>query len=370
MSFLDDQPFFTRQLVDAVSDMIYVLDVANKTIQFLNSRATETLFSVDATNGDGYLFLMNSLHPDDRTAWKDLLHNCLIMETGQACEVDVRLRIRAGIYRWFRIRDLVFGRANDGKVSHLTGIIRLLDRQVETGSYRPKGELPEKTFLAVAGRDYQETLRQVYVSLEKIIQSDAPRFSNASKAHLRRAQSMLQKLNLLTSDIISYAMANITDSRIQAVDLNQVADAAIRDLQDSLAAVGGTVTSSGLPFVAGYPSLLLLLFHHLLQQALRSRREEQPLSIRIYSKGEVPPPGVQGIPGRSFVNITFQDTGKGLDPADQETIFELTLPGQERLRYKNVGPAIARRIMDIHKGIITAGNIPGQGAEFACYFPA
>lgn len=370
MSFLDDQTFFTRQIVDSVSDIIYVLDVAHGKIQFLNSRVMELLPIGDTTTGDGYTNFTDTLHPDDHPAWKDHISACLLLETGQACEVDVRLKTRQEGYRWFRIRNLVFGRSQAGLVSHLTGIIHMLNRHEEGRSYRPKGELPERAFLAVASGDYQETLRHIYVLLERIIQADAARFSNTSKAHLRRAQSMLQKLNLLTNDIVSYAIANVTDSRIQAVDLNQVAEAAIHDLQDKLTAAGGTIIHSGLPFIAGYPSMLVLLFHHLLQHSLRSRREGVPLQIRIYSPGEAVPPGLSATPGRSFVNVTFRDNGRGFDAAEKETLFEISSPGQEKLRYKGVGLAIVRRVMDIHKGIITAENIPGEGCAFACYFPA
>src|SRR5262249_4298951 len=58
-----------------------------------------------------------------------------------------------------------------------------------------------KTFTTVAGNNYRETLRHLYINLEMIVTQDARNLSNSSRANLRRAQGAVQKMKLLTEDL-------------------------------------------------------------------------------------------------------------------------------------------------------------------------
>ncbi len=61
-----------------------------------------------------------------------------------------------------------------------------------------------KSFNSITANNYSEALRHVYINLETIITSDARRLSDSGRANIRRAQSAIQKMKLLTNDITNY----------------------------------------------------------------------------------------------------------------------------------------------------------------------
>ncbi len=73
----------------------------------------------------------------------------------------------------------------------------------------------------------------------------------------------------------------------------------------------------------------------------------------------------------NYCHITFSDNGIGFDPKYKERIFEIF----ERLHSKDeypgtgIGLAICKRIVENHKGLITATGEVDKGAQFDIYIP-
>ena len=398
MSLKDDPSLFAGQILSSVSDMIYVLDPVNKHLDFLNSRAADLLYVEPSGPKRGFEFFQLALHEEDRQRRSQHITACLSMPDGRAKEIDVRLRVHTGHYRRFRIRDMVFSRNDDGSVSQLTGIIRLLetadpvtdtplatDPRSAAPPRSPKDEeydLPAKLLLGIVAQDYLEGLRQIYISLEIIISTEGHLFSNASKAHLRRSQSMVQKLNLLTRDVLFNAASTGQDNRSSQVDLTALLAEVLSRMGGKIKASGAKIETEALPQVQGYPLLLSALFRHLLLHALKSGREGRPLRIGIRPghAEEARPPSIDPADTRprpedttpaSFLTVTITDNGNGFDPADREKIFGISYQGLDKMKYRSSGAglAIIKRIMEIHGGFIMADSVSGEGATFTCYFP-
>jgi hypothetical protein len=378
MSLKDDPSLFAGQILSSVSDMIYILDPVNNHLDFLNSRAADMLYVEPSGPKRGFGFFQTALHEEDHQRRSQHITACLSMPDGRAKEIDVRLRVQAGHYRRFRIRDMVFSRNNDGSVNQLTGIIRLLPTPspVDIPSATPapspsatpsatgqdKHDLPAKLLLGIVAQDYLEGLRQIYISLEIIISTEGHLFSNANKAHLRRSQSMVQKLNLLTRDVLFNAASVGEDNHSSRVDLTALLAEVENRMGGKIKASGAKIETDTLPQVQGYALLLSALFRHLLLHALKSGREGRPLLIGIRP----------GHPEASFQTVTISDNGNGFDPADREKIFGISYQGLDKMKYRSSGAglAIVKRIMEIHGGFIMADSVPGEGSTFTCYFPA
>lgn len=375
ISFTDSQFLFAQQLADSISDVIYILDLDNNQFQFLNARARD-LLHLDTGAG-----VETIVHPDDNKRREAHITACLAMKDNEAREIDLRLQASDGSYKWFHVRDLVFRRREDGTVSHLTGIIRLAADNSEDVSrlLAQKNRQLQflhselQTFTTLVTQDYLETLRQVYISLEMIISAEAHKFSNPSKAHLRRAQSMLQKLNLLTKDIVAYAAIDASDGKSNTVNLRDIVEGVEKDLSGKLEAAHARIRSGNLPVIKGYPLLLSVLFNHLLVNAIRFRHPDRPLMIDISSRqlaaSDIRHPGAY--PGRAYYNIEVKDNGVGFNPMDKEKVFEMFYQSHDKTKYKGsgMGLAIVRKIMDIHGGYVAADTIPGEGVKICCYFP-
>jgi signal transduction histidine kinase len=371
MSLKDDPSLFAGQILSVVSDMIYILDPVNNHLDFLNSRAIDLLYAEPSGPNKGFEFFHSALHVEDHQRRNRHIAACLSMPDGRAKEVDVRLKMRAGHYRKFRIRDMVFSRNADGSVNQLTGIIRLLE--TAPNEEEEKYDLPAKLLLGIAAQDYLEGLRQIYVSLEIIVSTEGHLFSNTNKAHLRRTQSMVQKLNLLTRDVLVNASSTATNNSSSPVDLTALLAEVLSKMNGKIKALGAKIETLALPQVHGYPLLLTAMFRHLILNALKSGLDGRPLLIGIQPgpSQDTPPPGLDDKNG-PFLTIMITDNGNGFDPADREKIFGMSYPGSDKMKYRSSSAAlaIAKRIMEIHGGCITANSAPGEGSTFTCYFPA
>jgi signal transduction histidine kinase len=184
---------------------------------------------------------------------------------------------------------------------------------------------------------------------------------------------MLQKLNLLTEDIIAYAAIDVSEGQTAIVDLKDIVERVLKDLSGKLEAVHGTVRCAGLPVVKGHPLLLPVLFNHLISNSIKFRHSVRPLVINIFSK-ELDPSTIRhpgAYPGKSYYMVEVKDNGIGFVPVDREKIFEMFYQVHDKSKFKGsgMGLAIVRKIMDIHGGYVAADSIPGEGASICCYFP-
>jgi light-regulated signal transduction histidine kinase (bacteriophytochrome) len=305
------------------------------------------------------------------------------MSDHEAMEAQFRLQVTDGSYRLFHIRDMIFGRRKDGTVRRITGIMRPAENdgageEMTRLLARKNNELQFlhselQTFTTLVAQDYLESLKQVYISLEMIISAEAHKFSNPSKAHLRRAQAMLQKLNLLTKDIVAYAAIEVPEDRSAIVNLRNIAERVVKDLSGKLDTVHASIHVGELPIVKGHPLLLPVLFNHLISNSIKFRHAIRPLKVDIFSKkleaSTIRHPGAY--PGKSYYLVEAKDNGIGFDPVDREKIFEMFYQGHEKAKFKGsgMGLAIVRKIMDIHGGYVAADGVPGEGASICCYFP-
>jgi two-component system, LuxR family, sensor kinase FixL len=72
--------------------------------------------------------------------------------------------------------------------------------------------------------------------------------------------------------------------------------------------------------------------------------------------------------GDSTVEITVTDSGHGIDPHRVPRLFDPFFT--TRREGLGMGLSIARRIVDAHRGRITAENNPSGGATFRVTLPA
>jgi two-component system, NtrC family, sensor histidine kinase HydH len=70
---------------------------------------------------------------------------------------------------------------------------------------------------------------------------------------------------------------------------------------------------------------------------------------------------------RGGLGISVRDHGEGIAPGDEERIFEPFTT--RRAQGTGLGLAVARRIVELHDGVITARNHPDGGAEFRLWIP-
>jgi signal transduction histidine kinase len=70
--------------------------------------------------------------------------------------------------------------------------------------------------------------------------------------------------------------------------------------------------------------------------------------------------------------IRVSDTGPGIDPAEQERIFEpfyRSQPGRRFPQGMGLGLSIARAVIGAHDGRLELDSVPGRGSRFTVFLP-
>jgi signal transduction histidine kinase len=75
-------------------------------------------------------------------------------------------------------------------------------------------------------------------------------------------------------------------------------------------------------------------------------------------------------PLNSAVCLEVQDTGPGISPDDQATLFESFIQGKHKRDGSGLGLHLSRCIIEAHKGTITISSEVGRGSTFRIKLPA
>ena len=178
-------------------------------------------------------------------------------------------------------------------------------------------------------------------------------------------------MKLLTDDIIAYSKISASYGELALVDLVQIVSSVIESLKPRIIQSNSTVKTDVLPIIQGYPTLLRVLFNHLLDNAIKFRKEHSEHVVNIKAEQvegtAINHPNVNR--DSIYFVVTISDNGIGFQKEDEEKIFEMFYRVHEKkYRGSGIGLPICKKIMDIHGGFITAGCDP-ECTTFNCYFP-
>ncbi|MBF2003705.1 MAG: hybrid sensor histidine kinase/response regulator [Synechococcales cyanobacterium M58_A2018_015] len=70
-----------------------------------------------------------------------------------------------------------------------------------------------------------------------------------------------------------------------------------------------------------------------------------------------------------WVSVTVKDTGAGIPPEDQKSIFERFRQGDHKRAGSGLGLYLSRRIVEAHHGTITLQSQVGEGSQFTVRLP-
>lgn len=77
-----------------------------------------------------------------------------------------------------------------------------------------------------------------------------------------------------------------------------------------------------------------------------------------------------GATNSPWVTIEIEDTGPGITPAEQATLFERFRPGSHKGSGSGLGLHLSRRIVEAHQGTIDVKSELGKGSTFTVRLPA
>ncbi|MBX9634294.1 MAG: hypothetical protein K2X44_04865, partial [Magnetospirillum sp.] len=128
----------------------------------------------------------------------------------------------------------------------------------------------------------------------------------------------------------------------------------------NIEATGATVTVGKLPRILADPGKLAVIFHSLLDNALKFHHPARPLEIQVDSQRE---------DGRWLFRVA--DNGIGIAPEFRDGVFSLfsRLHTRDRIPGNGTGLALARKLVEAHGGRIWVDSGAEEGAVICFTLP-
>ncbi|PGF15246.1 PAS domain-containing sensor histidine kinase [Natrinema sp. CBA1119] len=215
-------------------------------------------------------------------------------------------------------------------------------------------------FAYAASHDLQEPLRMVSSYLQLIESRYADELDEDGEEFLAFAVDGADRMRDMIDGLLAYSRVETQGDPIEPVDLDSVLESVLADLQLQIEETDAEITTDTLPRAEGDAAQLRQVFQNLLSNALEYSGDEPPqVSVDAERRG------------REWV-ISVHDEGIGIDPDDQERVFEVfqRLHSREKYSGTGIGLALCQRIIERHGGEIWVDSEPGEGATFSFTLPA
>jgi two-component system CheB/CheR fusion protein len=326
------------------------------------------------------------LHPDDaERTWK-IWQECL--QTGINYEVEYRMKRYDGEYRWFLARAIPlkdekgrilkwFGTCTDvhdqkmasdileQKINERTAELQRANIDLEASN----NELLQ--FASVASHDLKEPLRKIHMFSNLIKDRFLADTGSGALDYMDRIISASARMTRLINDLLTFTRLSVSSTPEKA-DLNTIVAEVLSDLELMIQEKNALIETTELPQVDIVTGQIRQVFQNIISNALKfSKKDERP-HIRISSViiGECRLDAPQQL-GGGYCRITISDNGIGFDNAYAEKIFTIfqRLHSREKYDGTGIGLAITRKIIEKHKGLISATSKEGEGSTFTIVLP-
>jgi PAS domain S-box-containing protein len=213
-------------------------------------------------------------------------------------------------------------------------------------------------FAYVASHDLQEPLRKVQTFAGLLKADYGNELDDDAHLYLSRMEGATHRMSKLITDLLALSRVATHGKPFEAVDLNEVF-AVVRDDMDVLIREhNATVEAGDLPVIEGDATQMRQLFQNLIANGIIFQKQDAEPVVRVETEPSTA--------GSSLCQIRFADNGIGFETRFLDRIFApfQRLHGRSKYPGTGMGLAICQRIVERHRGSITAESTPGEGSVF------
>lgn len=227
-------------------------------------------------------------------------------------------------------------------------------------------------FAFMASHDLQAPLRKIRMFSDRLLAGSNNGMSSESKLYLTRIQEVSRRMQDLINDILRFSKISAEKQSFEEVDMNVVIGEVLSEMDSAIREKHAEVIVDPLPVLPASTVLMNPLFSNLISNALKYTKKDQTPRVRIrYDEATA----VSISPGREpetrYGRIYVEDNGIGFDQKYAEQIFDMFRrlhPGSE-YEGTGIGLALCKKIVEMHRGFISAIGKPGEGAVFIVSLP-
>jgi PAS domain S-box-containing protein len=355
------------------------------------SARTKELFGLPGYVNPTLETLIDAIHPNDRDRVKTESLNT--MKRGSAGKYNLEYRaigINDKIVRWHRATGQAYLN-EEGIAYRLNGtVLDITERKrveeeleervqlrtrelLEANKELERSNLELEQYAYVASHDLQEPLRKILVYSD-VMKKNTLQHVPSEYARLEKVIASAERMSHLIKDLLNFSRLLKTESIFSPVDLNQILYQVIDDFELKIAETNARIHLDPLPVIEASRQQMNQLFHNLISNALKFRKENQIPEIIITAR-ELPVQDIKTYedldPGLSYVEIIVRDNGIGFGPKYALQIFEIFKRLHTRTKFEGtgIGLALCRKITRNHRGDIYAVSAEGEGAAFHILLP-
>ncbi len=230
-----------------------------------------------------------------------------------------------------------------------------------------------EAFTYVSSHDMQEPLRKLQTFAGLIIEKESLNLSDTGKNYFRLMQLSAERMRQLIQDLLAFSRVSATERIFEKFNLNTIIDEVKVEFKEEIAEKHAEIVVNGVCMVNIIPFQFRQLLHNLIGNSLKFSNRQEPPRITIDNRIVIfENPDLQGIiPHKEYCHISISDNGIGFENEFSTKIFEVfqKLHGKDDYKGSGIGLAIVKKIVDNHKGVITATGELNKGATFNIYIP-
>ena len=163
----------------------------------------------------------------------------------------------------------------------------------------------------------------------------------------------------MIQDLLTLSRVGTKGNEIAPTDITHLLEDVQKNLHSMIVRNNAIVTKSNMPIVNADKSQLIQLFQNLIHNAIKFRREENPI-IHISVKEN----------NEEWI-FSIKDNGIGIDQKDFNKLFKTFSRLHNRDKYPGtgIGLVMCKKIIDCHKGRIWLESKIGEGTTFYFTIP-
>ncbi|MDB5248287.1 MAG: hybrid sensor histidine kinase/response regulator [Segetibacter sp.] len=228
-------------------------------------------------------------------------------------------------------------------------------------------------FSYITSHDLQEPLRKIQTFATNLLDNEQQNLSDKGKHTLQRMELAAARMQHLINDLLALSRVSKTELKFEHTDLNTIIEEVKTELNDIIQEKQATIEAIELCPATIIPFQFRQLLVNLVSNAMKFSKPGVPPHITI-SSSIINGSDINNqklVPGKNYCFISVRDNGIGFEPRFSERIFEVfqKLHAKEVYEGTGMGLAVVKKIVENHKGIITATSELNNGTTLDIYIP-